>query len=107
MTPPPADRGVDDAAANGGGPHLKSLTRQAAPRLVEAVGVGVGVAAEMLIAAGDNASRVKSESAFAKRCGACPIPAGSGKTNGCQRLYRGGNRQANAALYRAVIVRMR
>jgi len=40
-------------------------------------------------------------------CGACPIPAGSGKTNGRHRLYRGGNRQANAALYRAVIVRMR
>jgi transposase len=35
------------------------------------------------------------------------IPAGSGKTNGRHRLYRGGNRQANAALYRAVIVRMR
>jgi hypothetical protein len=40
-------------------------------------------------------------------CGACPIPAGSGKTNGRHRLNRGGNRQANAALYRAIIVRMR
>ena len=40
-------------------------------------------------------------------CGACPIPAGSGKTNGWHRLNRGGNRQANATLYRAVIVRMR
>ena len=37
----------------------------------------------------------------------CPIPAGSGKTNGRHRLNRGGNRQANAALYRPVIVRMR
>ena len=37
----------------------------------------------------------------------CPIPAGSGKTNGRHRLNRGGNRQANAALYRTVIVRMR
>ena len=36
-----------------------------------------------------------------------PIPAGSGKTNGHHRLNRGGNRQANAALYRTVIVRMR
>ena len=76
-------------------------------RLVEAVGVGYDTAAQMLITAGDNANRIKSEAAFAKMCGACPIPAGSGKTNSRHRLYRGGNRQANAALYRVVIVRMR
>jgi transposase len=87
--------------------HLTSLTRQVAPQLVQAVGVGYDIAAEMLTTAGDNGSRIKSEAAFAKMCGACPIPAGSGKTNGRHRLYRGGNRQANAALYRAVIVRMR
>ena len=57
--------------------------------------------------AGDNNNRIRSESAFAKMCGACPITAGSGKTNGRHRLNRDGNRQANAALYRAVIVRMR
>jgi len=61
----------------------------------------------MLITAGDNNERVRNEAAFAKLCGVCPIPAGSGKTNGRHRLNRGGNRQANAALYRAVIVRMR
>lgn len=87
--------------------HLKKQTKAVAPRLVEAVGVGLDIAAEMLITAGDNTDRVRSEAAFAKMCGACPIPAGSGKTNGRHRLYRGGNRQANAALYRAVIVRMR
>jgi transposase len=87
--------------------QLTLLTRHVAPQLVEAVGVGCDTAAEMLTAAGDNGSRIKSEAAFAKMCGACPIPAGSGKTNGRHRLYRGGNRQANAALYRAVIVRMR
>ncbi|WP_234353723.1 IS110 family RNA-guided transposase [Gordonia iterans] len=86
---------------------LKILTVAAAPRLVEAVGVGYDTAAQMLITAGDNANRIKSEAAFAKMCGACPIPAGSGKTNNRHRLYRGGNRQANAALYRVVIVRMR
>jgi transposase len=53
------------------------------------------------------ADRIKSEAVFAKMCGACPIPAGSGKTNSRHRLYRGGNRQANAALYRVVIVRLR
>lgn len=87
--------------------HLKSQTKAAAPRLVEAVGVGLDIAAEMLVTAGDNSDRISSEAAFAKMCGACPIPAGSGKTNGRHRLNRGGNRQANAALYRAVIVRMR
>lgn len=61
----------------------------------------------MLVTAGDNTDRTRPEAAFAKMCGACPIHAGSGRTNGRHRLYRGGNRQANAALYRAVIVRMR
>ena len=87
--------------------HLKKQTKAAAPRLVEAIGVGLDIAAEMFITAGDNTDRVRSEAVFAKMCGACPIPAGSGKTNGRHRLNRGGNRQANAALYRAVIVRMR
>ncbi len=87
--------------------HLKALTRSAAPQLLDAFGVGLDIAAQMLITAGDNSERVHSEAAFAKLCGVCPIPAGSGKTNGRHRLNRGGNRQANAALYRAVIVRMR
>jgi len=46
------------------------------------------------------------DEASAKLCGACPIPASSGKTTR-HRLNRGGNRQANAALYRVVIIRMR
>src|SRR5918993_1272372 len=87
--------------------HLKAQTKAAAPQLVQAVGIGFDVAAEMLVTAGDNQTRIRSEAAFAKMCGACPIPAGSGKTNGRHRLNRGGNRQANAALYRAIIVRMR
>jgi transposase len=44
--------------------------------------------------------------ALAKLCGACPIPASSGATQR-HRLNYGGHRQANSALYRAVIVRMR
>jgi transposase len=87
--------------------HLKIQTKAVAPHLVEAVGIGPDIAAEMLITAGDNTDRVRSEAALAKMCGACPIPAGSGRTNGRHRLNRGGNRQANAALYRAIIVRMR
>lgn len=85
---------------------LKELTRSVAPNLVDAFGIGPDIAAELLVTAGSNSSRIHSEAAFAKLCGACPIPASSGMTKR-HRLNRGGNRQANAALYRAVIVRMR
>ncbi|QYG91176.1 IS110 family transposase [Iamia sp. SCSIO 61187] len=87
--------------------RLKALTTTAAPDLVAAFGIGPDIAGELLVAAGDNTDRISSEAAFAKLCGACPVPTGSGKTSGRHRLNRGGNRQANAALYRAVIVRMR
>lgn len=87
--------------------HLKALTKAVAPLMLERPGVGFDSAAQMLITAGDNAGRIRSESAFAKICGACPIPTGSGKTSGRHRLNRGGNRQANAALYRIVLVRLR
>ena len=85
---------------------LDDLTTQASPTLREGFGIGADTAAEMLIVLGDNPTRIHSEAAFAKLCGACPIPASSGQTNR-YRLYRGGHRQANAALYRSVIVRMR
>jgi transposase len=89
------------------GTLLKKLTKAAAPDLVAAFGIGPDIAAELLVTAGDNTDRIRSEAALAKMCGVCPIPASSGKTNGRHRLNRGGNRQANAALYRAVVVRMR
>ena len=60
---------------------------------------------EMLII-GDNRERIYSEAAFAKLCGARPIPASSEKANR-YRLNRGGNRHANAALHCVVITRMR
>ncbi len=85
---------------------LATLTATCAPELIKAHGVATGTAAEMLLVVGDNPERIHSEAAFAKLCGACPIPASSGKTNR-HRLNRGGNRQANAALYRVVITRMR
>ena len=87
--------------------HLTRLTTETSPSLCESFGVGANTAAELLILCGDNPTRIRSEAAFAKLCGACPIPASSGRTTGRHRLYRGGHRQANAALYRAVIVRMR
>ena len=62
--------------------------------------------AEMLVLVGDDPQRIRSEAALAKLCGACPIPASSGKTSR-HRLNRGGHRWANAALHRVVVVRMR
>jgi transposase len=85
---------------------LDALTTTCAPALKKAHGMSTGTAAEMLILVGDNPERIRSEAAFAKLCGACPIPASSGKTTR-HRLNRGGHRQANAALYRVVIIRMR
>ena len=85
---------------------LEALTASCAPAMLEAHGISTGTAAEMLILVGDILNASCSEAAFAKLCGACPIPASSGKTNR-HRLNRGGNRQVNAALYRVVIVRMR
>jgi transposase len=85
---------------------LEKLVRDRAPELMKAQGISTMTVAEMLILVGDNPERIKSEAALAKLCGVCPIPASSGKTNR-MRLNRGGNRQANAALYRVAIVRMR
>ena len=87
--------------------HLTRLTTETSPSLCESFGIGAHTAAELLILCGDNPTRIRSEAAFAKLCGACPIPASSGRTTGRHRLYRGGHRQANAALYRAAIARMR
>ena len=86
--------------------HLERLTRQGAPELVQVHGIGAGTAAEMLLLVGDNPERIRSEAAFAKLCGAYPVPASSGKVSR-HRLNRGGDRRANAALHRVVVVRMR
>ena len=86
--------------------QLVELTATACPQLIGAFGVGVDTAGALLVAAGDNPDRLHTEAAFAMLCGCSPIPASSGKTNR-HRLNRGGNRQANAALYRIVLVRLR
>jgi len=86
--------------------ELVQLTAAASPRLIETFGVGADTAGALLVAAGDNPERLRSEAAFSMLCGSSPIKASSGKTNR-HRLNRGGNRQANAALYRIVLVRMR
>jgi len=85
---------------------LDVLAATHTPELITAPGIATGTAAEMLIVVGDNPERIRSEAAFAKMCGTCPLPASSGKTSR-HRLNRGGNRQANAALHRVIVTRMR
>lgn len=84
---------------------IEALTELTNPALTAASGVGPVTAAQLLITAGDNPTRLRSEAAFAALCGASPIQASSGKTNR-HRLNRGGDRQANAALHRIALVRM-
>jgi transposase len=86
--------------------ELDRLTRAAAPKLVALFGVGSDSAGALLVAAGDNPDRLRSNACFSMLCGASPIQASSGKTQR-HRLNRGGDRQANAALYRIVIARLR
>jgi transposase len=74
--------------------------------LQELHGVGSNLAAVIIAQAGD-VRRFRDASAFARFCGAAPIPCGSGQTAGRHRLHRGGNRQLNAALYRIAIVQQR
>src|SRR6185312_5011155 len=76
------------------------------PALLALTGVGPDVAGQLLVTAGDNPERLRSEAAFAMLCGAAPLPASSGRTVR-HRLNRGGDRQANAALYRIVLCRLR
>lgn len=87
--------------------QLATLVALAAPpKLLEAFGVGPQTASALLITAGDNPERLKSDAAFAAVCGASPLDASSGKQQR-HRLNRGGDRQANHALWRIVMVRLR
>ena len=85
--------------------QIARLVDQVAPELVELVGVGPDTAALLLVAAGDNPSRLRTEATWAKLCGVAPLEASSGKVTR-HRLNRGGDRQANHALWRIVITRM-
>lgn len=75
------------------------------PGLRAVYGVGPDTAAQLLVTAGGNPERMRTEASFAALCGAAPVPASSGRTNR-HRLSRGGDRAANAALYRITLVRM-
>ncbi len=85
--------------------HLDVLTAKANPGLRGAKGLGVDTAAILLTCAGDNPERMRTQAGFAALCGASPVEASSGKVIR-HRLNRGGNRQANHALWRIAMVRM-
>jgi transposase len=84
---------------------LKSLVKETAPALIARLGIGTDAASALLIAAGDNPGRLRSEASFAHLCGASPIDASSGKSER-HRLNRSGDRQANSALWHIVLTRM-
>jgi transposase len=86
--------------------HLERLVAQTAPELVSLPGIGTDNAATLLVVAGDNPRRLGSEASFASLCGVSPIEASSGKVVR-HRLNRGGNREANRALYMICLARMR
>lgn len=85
---------------------ITPLVTQIAPALLALNGVASDVAGQLLVTAGENPERLRSEAAFAMLCGAAPLPASSGRTQR-HRLNRGGDRGANSALYRIVLCRLR
>ena len=85
--------------------HITDTITRHCPRLLARRGVGPHNAAALLITAGDNPDRLHSEATFAALCGVNPLEASSGKTSR-RRLNRGGDRQANSALYRIAICRL-
>ncbi len=77
---------------------IRELVRRTVPKLIERPGVGIHTAAQLLITAGGNPDRLHSDAAFAALCGASPVQASSGQRQR-HRLSRGGDRQANNALW--------
>jgi transposase len=86
--------------------RIESLLVATVPELLGRFGVGPDTAAALVMAAGDNPERLHSEAAWAHLCGVSPIPTGSGKKSGKVRVHEGGDRQANSALWRIVMVRI-
>jgi transposase len=84
---------------------IPPLVAAQAPELLARFGIGPDTAGALLVAAGDNPDRLHNEASFARLCGVAPIPASSGKVTR-HRLHRGGDRLANAALWRIVTTRM-
>jgi len=85
---------------------ISAIVDELAPNLVARNSIGHVGAARLLLTAGDNPERLRSEASFAALCGVSPMPASSGKTIR-HRLNRGGDRAANSALHIIAIGRLR
>jgi transposase len=85
---------------------IGAIVDELAPDLVARNSIGHVGAAQLLLTAGDNPDRLRSEASFAALCGTSPVPASSGKTIR-HRLNRGGDRHANSALHIIAIGRLR
>ena len=72
---------------------IAAIVDELAPNLVARNAIGHIGAAQLLLTAGDNPERLRSEASFASLCGVSPVPASSGKTVR-HRLNRGGDRAA-------------
>jgi transposase len=84
---------------------IAPLVRELAPSLLQAPGFGIHTTAQLLVTMGDNPERISTEPRFAKLCGVAPLEASSGKHER-HRLNRGGDRDANSALYIVTLTRM-
>jgi transposase len=85
---------------------IKTLLDTIAAPLLERPGLGYDTVGTLLCTAGDNPDRLDSDRSFAALCGTSPVPVSSGRSNR-HRINRSGDRQANSALWRIVIVRIR
>jgi transposase len=81
------------------------VTQAAPPAFLARQGVATQTAATLIVTCGDNPQRIRTEAGFAALCGTSPVDASSGK-NQRHRLNRGGDRQANAAIWRIVVTRI-
>jgi transposase len=80
------------------------LVRAMAPALLEEPGIGVLMAAQILVS-WSHPGRCRDEAAFARLGGVAPLEATSGQTQTRHRLSRGGDRQLNRALHTVILAR--
>jgi len=85
---------------------IRALVTALAPTLLGRPGIGIHTTAQFLVTIGANIDRITDDAAFARICGAAPIPVSSGKTHR-MRLHRGGDRQANSALHIIIVGRFK
>jgi transposase len=85
---------------------IAAIVQDLAPNLIERNSISYVGAAQLLLTAGGNPERMRSEASFAALCGVSPVPASSGKIVR-HRLNRGGDRAANSALHIIAIGRLR